>query len=335
MTTAPIVPFDTQITLTGPWRGPGPDARRSSPTTGTPSVHDGDTAASLGLIGAPDRGADPLQPVRPAGRRAVGRVVVGAGLHQQPLPDDGRRGRAGAGVGDDDQRRRLASIEAHKADGTPVLGGTISLGPDHPRDRARGPAGGAGRPGRAVHHRPARGRHGALRRRSSRRSRSTRATDRRTRSRSPRRRPRSPSRARGTRPTARPSNPWGQVDRAVRDAQRADQQVGSRLPGAGPGRSGCSSTSRCGWSTARCSSTSDYELHREVVGLSQSQRTESYWTETTVTEPRLRQPRRHRAAAPGRLQGVLRRLPARPPGGLRFSGALGLEIETERAQTVV
>ena len=29
-----------------------------------------------------------------------------------------------------------------------------------------------------------------------------------------------------------------------------------------------------------------YEIHREVVGLSQSRRTESYWTEATITEQR-------------------------------------------------
>ena len=62
----------------------------------------------------------------------------------------------------------------------------------------------------------------------------------------------------------------------------------------------------------------EYELHREVVGLGESRRTESYWTETTVTERRLGQGGGDRAAAPGRVQGVLRRLPARPPddGGL-------------------
>ena len=30
----------------------------------------------------------------------------------------------------------------------------------------------------------------------------------------------------------------------------------------------------------------EYELHREIVGLGESRRTESYWTETTVTERR-------------------------------------------------
>jgi len=29
----------------------------------------------------------------------------------------------------------------------------------------------------------------------------------------------------------------------------------------------------------------DYALRRRVVGLSQSKRTESYWTETTITDP--------------------------------------------------
>ena len=62
----------------------------------------------------------------------------------------------------------------------------------------------------------------------------------------------------------------------------------------------------------------EYELHREIVGLGESRRTESYWTETTVTERRSGKAVADRAAAPGRVQGVLRRLPARPPddGGL-------------------
>ena len=29
----------------------------------------------------------------------------------------------------------------------------------------------------------------------------------------------------------------------------------------------------------------EYELRKSIIGLSQSKRTESYWTETTVTDP--------------------------------------------------
>ena len=57
----------------------------------------------------------------------------------------------------------------------------------------------------------------------------------------------------------------------------------------------------------------DYALRRRVVGLSQSKRTESYWTETTITDPGDRRPRGDRAVAPGRVQGVLRRLSQGPP----------------------
>ena len=32
----------------------------------------------------------------------------------------------------------------------------------------------------------------------------------------------------------------------------------------------------------------DYELRKTIIGLSQSRRTESYWTETTVTDPATR-----------------------------------------------
>ena len=32
----------------------------------------------------------------------------------------------------------------------------------------------------------------------------------------------------------------------------------------------------------------DYELNKTIIGLSQSRRTESYWTETTITDPETR-----------------------------------------------
>ena len=170
---------------------------------GHASVHDDATAASLGLAGAPIEGPDPLQPVRPAGRRAVGRGLVRAGLHQQPLPDDGRRGRAGAGVDDDGERQRLARSRPTRPTARRCSSGTASVGPDHPESELAARRGRPGRPRRAVHHRPARGRHAARRRRRRRRSRSTSRTGRCTRSRWPRRSPRSPSRTRGTRRRAR------------------------------------------------------------------------------------------------------------------------------------
>ena len=57
-----------------------------------------------------------------------------------------------------------------------------------------------------------------------------------------------------------------------------------QLPGPRRRRWACSSTSRSGCSTARCSSTRTTRCRREIVGLGQSRRTESYWTRTTLTD---------------------------------------------------
>src|SRR3954466_15522691 len=47
--------FETPITLTGPFRGPIQMLQEQS-NEGRKSVHDGDTAATLGLLGAPIEG---------------------------------------------------------------------------------------------------------------------------------------------------------------------------------------------------------------------------------------------------------------------------------------
>ena len=60
-----------------------------------------------------------------------------------------------------------------------------------------------------------------------------------------------------------------------------------------------------------------YDVVHTVVGIGQSRRVESYWTESTITDARHRRPRRHGAAAPGCVQGVVRRL-SRP--GLTIRG---------------
>ena len=69
-------------------------------------------------------------------------------------------------------------------------------------------------------------------------------------------------------------------------------------------RSGCSSTSRC----ARHGPVfvdETYTVTHEVVALGQSKRVESYWTRDAAHRSG-RHAHRDRAAAPGRVQGVLR-----------------------------
>jgi hypothetical protein len=121
--------FDTPITLTGPLRSPA-QMLHAQAYEGHASVHDGDTAASLGLAGAPIEGPthfsqfDPLAVAR-WGTAWFERGCISA--HFQTMVVEGEEVQASmttSGPG-------TARIEAHKADGTPVLSGTASIGPDH------------------------------------------------------------------------------------------------------------------------------------------------------------------------------------------------------------
>ena len=68
-----VVPFATEIAFVGPLRSPAQMLDDQS-DDGHPSVHDGDTAASLGLAAGAYRGADASQPVRPVGSPRWGGV---------------------------------------------------------------------------------------------------------------------------------------------------------------------------------------------------------------------------------------------------------------------
>ena len=150
-----------------------------------------------------DRGADALQPVRPARRRRCGATAWFErgciSCHFQTMVVEGEQvqatmttASANGGHPRGAQGRRHAGARRH------------GVGrPRPPRVRARRTPRPAGRARRAVHRRPARGRHALGGRRDGvdhvRRVERCRCT----RSRWPRRSPRSPSRTRGTRPRAR------------------------------------------------------------------------------------------------------------------------------------
>lgn len=121
--------FDTEITLTGPLRSPK-QMLDDQLYDGHTSVHDEATAAKLGLAGAPIEGPthfsqfDPLA-VALWGDDWFARGCISA--HFQTMVVEGEEVQASITT----TGPTSARIEAHKADGTPVLTGTASIGPDH------------------------------------------------------------------------------------------------------------------------------------------------------------------------------------------------------------
>ncbi|MET0663492.1 MAG: hypothetical protein ABWZ42_10200 [Ilumatobacteraceae bacterium] len=123
--------FDTAIaddggTLTGPLREP---AQMLADQTygGHTSVHDGDTAAELGLAGAPIEGPTHFSQIDPLAVRMWGTRWFETGCvsaHFLNMVVDGEQVRASLRT----TSATSAKVTAIKADGTPVLEGTASVG---------------------------------------------------------------------------------------------------------------------------------------------------------------------------------------------------------------
>jgi hypothetical protein len=122
--------FSTEITLVGPLRSPA-QMLQDQDVGGHSSVHDADTAASVGLAGAPIEAPTHFSQIDPLAAALWGRAWFEHGCvscHFRTMVVEGEQVQASAtttGPGS-------ARVEAHKADGTPVLVGTASIGPDHP-----------------------------------------------------------------------------------------------------------------------------------------------------------------------------------------------------------
>ncbi|MFN0186899.1 MAG: hypothetical protein ACKVQR_24055 [Aquabacterium sp.] len=121
----------TPITLSGPLRAPA-QMLAEQRYAGHKSVHDADSAARLGLPGAPIEGPTHFSQIEPLalaiwGERWHTHGCISA--HFQNMVIEGEQVRAellldGPGV-------TSGRIQAFKADGTPVLEGTASVGPYH------------------------------------------------------------------------------------------------------------------------------------------------------------------------------------------------------------
>lgn len=122
--------FDTELTVTGPFRAPA-QMLEDQEVDGHASVHDDATAESLGLIGAPIEAPTHFSQIDPLAAGLWGQAWFERGCisgHFRTMVVEGEEVQASlttTGPGS-------ARVEAHKVDGTPVLTGTASIGPDHP-----------------------------------------------------------------------------------------------------------------------------------------------------------------------------------------------------------
>jgi hypothetical protein len=122
--------FATEISLVGPLRSPAQMLEHQE-VDGHSSIHDGDTASTLGLAGAPIEAPTHFSQIDPLAAARWGRAWFEHGCvscHFRTMVVEGEQVQASLTTTGPDSAR----IEAHKSDGTPVLVGTASIGPDHP-----------------------------------------------------------------------------------------------------------------------------------------------------------------------------------------------------------
>jgi hypothetical protein len=120
--------FATEITLTGPLRSPA-QMLQDQQVGGHASLHDADTAATLGLLGAPIEAPTHFSQIDPLAFALWGQDWFERGCvscHFRTMVVEGEQVQASLST----EGPAFGRVEAHKADGTPVLTGTASVGPD-------------------------------------------------------------------------------------------------------------------------------------------------------------------------------------------------------------
>ncbi len=282
MAVASVAPrFATEITLTGPLRAPVQMLAHQE-VDGHASVHDADQAAALGLLGAPIEGPTHFSQFDPLAVAVWGPAWLERGAissHFRTMVVEGEQVQASLTT----TGPTTARIEAHKADATPVLTGTASLGPDHgeteldPRVRAA-----QGDPGElfivdqlhlgmradeglevVMTHDDANG-------------------------------PGYPFSLAGKlahitephpwyTPEGGAASPWGRAIVPIEMISVLANKAGGAWPVRGPAM-GLFLDLEVRLVEGPLFVGQRYRLAREVVGLSQSRRTESYWTRTTLTD---------------------------------------------------
>jgi hypothetical protein len=137
--------FATEITVSGPLRSPAQMLQHQE-VEGHASVHDAAEAARLGLLGAPIEGPTHFSQFDPLAVALWGDAWFERGCissHFRTMVVEGEEVQASMTT----TGPHAARIEAHKADGTPVLAGTASIGPDHPETELDARRAAQGHPG--------------------------------------------------------------------------------------------------------------------------------------------------------------------------------------------
>jgi hypothetical protein len=272
--------FDTQITLTGPWRSPAQMLEEQS-NDGRKSIHDGDAAASLGLSGAPIEGPTHFSQFDPLAVELWGHAWFERGCissHFRTMVVEGEEVQASVTT----TGELSATIVARKADGTPVLEGSISLGPDHPETALEARRAAQGGPGElfildqievgmelpetitaSIPYDEGNGPAYPF----SLADKAVKITE--------------PSV--WYTPEGAAENPWGRIVVPFEMASVLANKSGRGFPVRGPAL-GLFLDLEVRMVNGPIIADHDYDLRRKVVGLSQSKRTESYWTETTITD---------------------------------------------------
>lgn len=125
-------PFDTPITLAGPFRAPK-QMLAAQEYGGHKSIHDGDMAGEYGFKGAPIEGPTHFSQFVPLAHQLWGgeaweRHGCISAHYQNPVVE-GEEVQAFAETTADPRYARMWAV---KRDGTPVLEGSLTIGPEHP-----------------------------------------------------------------------------------------------------------------------------------------------------------------------------------------------------------
>jgi hypothetical protein len=131
MTSVVPEPFDTSLLISGPPRSPR-NLLVAGMVDGQATTHDPAVADSLGLAGAPIEGPTHISQFDPLAYALWGRRWFETGcisIHFQTMVFEGEQVTASISTGAAAVVSGRARIDAVKADGTPVLTGTVSIDP--------------------------------------------------------------------------------------------------------------------------------------------------------------------------------------------------------------
>ena len=279
------VRFPTEITLTGPARHPA-QMLAEQEYDGHSSVHDEATAASLGLTGAPIEAPTHFSQFDPLAALVWGDAWFERGCisgHFRTMVVEGEEVRATLTLPADSP---VARIDARKADGTPVLTGTASItpgdgGPDQGGTELAGRLAALGDPGPLhVIDRLEVGMEDV-------KEAVTVGFDESNGSGYPF--TLADKLARITEPhpwytpDEGPGSPWGRPVLPFEMISVLAHKVGARWPVRQPSL-GLFLDLEVRLLDGPVFVGQEYDLHRRIVGLGQSRRTESYWTRTAIIE---------------------------------------------------